>query len=71
MNLKNWETTIQQIADESIREPKESGRHKLLTAWRARLEKEPTLLKPFQIDDIVREVRNRLNAATRRTAGSV
>jgi hypothetical protein len=71
MNLKNWEATIQQIADESIREPKESGRHKLLTAWRARLEKEPTLLKPFQIDDIVREVRNRLNAATRQTAGSV
>jgi hypothetical protein len=71
MNLKNWEATIQQIADESIREPKESGRHKLLTAWRARLEKEPTLLKPFQIDDIVREVRSRLNAASRQTAASV
>jgi hypothetical protein len=71
MNLKNWEATIQQIADESIREPKESGRHKLLTAWRARLEKEPTLLKPFQIDDIVREVRSRLNAASRQTVASV
>ncbi len=62
MNLKPWEATIQQIAEESIREPKESGRHRLLTAWRARLEKEPTSLKPFQIDDIVREVRTRLNA---------
>ena len=60
MNLKNWENTIQQIADESNQEPKEAGRHRLLIAWRAKLEKEPTLLKPFQIDDIVREVRTRL-----------
>jgi hypothetical protein len=63
MNLKNWETTIKQIADESNREPKESGRHKVLTAWRAKLELEPTNLKPFQIDDIVREVRTRLKEA--------
>jgi hypothetical protein len=65
MNLKNWETTIQQITDEFNRETKEAGRHKLLTAWRARLEKEPTLLKPFQIDNIVREVRTRLTAVSR------
>ncbi len=71
MNLKPWETTIQQIAEESLREPKESGRHKLLISWRARLEQEPTLLKPFQIDDIVREVRTRLNAASRQTAVGV
>jgi hypothetical protein len=62
MNLKNWELTIQQIADESNHEPKEAGKHKILTAWRAKLEREPTLLKPFQIDDIVREVRTRLSA---------
>ncbi len=65
MNLKNWESTIQQIADESNQEPKEAGRHRLLSAWRAKLEQEPALLKPFQIDDIVREVRNRLTPVRR------
>jgi hypothetical protein len=65
MNLKNWEATIEQIANESNREPKESARQKLLTAWRAKLEQAPTLLKPFQIDDIVREVRTRLIADSR------
>ncbi len=60
MNLKNWETTIKQIADESNQQPAESGRQRLLTAWRTKLAKEPTLLKPFQIDEIVREVRTRL-----------
>ena len=38
MNLKNWEATIQQIADESNREPKQSARQRHLTAWRAKLE---------------------------------
>jgi hypothetical protein len=42
MNLKAWEATINQIADESNHEPKEMGRCKLLKAWRVRLEKEPT-----------------------------
>jgi hypothetical protein len=65
MNLTIWEATIEQIADESNQEPREAGRHRLLTAWRAKLEKEPTLLKPYQIDDIVREVRTRLIAASR------
>jgi hypothetical protein len=65
MNLKDWEATIKQIADESNQEPREAGRQRLLTAWRAKLEKEPTLLQPFQIDDIVREVRTRLIAASR------
>jgi len=65
MNMKNWETTIQQIADESNRETKEAGRHRVLTTWRAKLEKEPTLLKPFQIDHIVRAVRTRLNTVSR------
>jgi hypothetical protein len=64
MNLKNWEATIEQIADESNREPKESARQRLLTAWRAKLEQAPALLKPFQIDDIVREVRTRLIAGS-------
>jgi hypothetical protein len=65
MNLKEWETTIQQIADESNREPKEAGKQKTLTSWRARLEKEPTSLPPFQIDELVREVRRRLTVTSR------
>jgi hypothetical protein len=65
MNLKNWEATITQIADESNQEPREAGRQRLLTAWRAKLEKEPALLQPFQIDNIVREVRTRLVAGVR------
>ena len=68
MNLRIWETTIQQIVDESNAESKESGKQKILTGWRLRLEKEPTSLPPFQIDHIVREVRQRLNASVRETA---
>jgi hypothetical protein len=36
----------------------------VLMAWRFKLEKEPTLLKPFQIHGIVREVRRRLSNAS-------
>ena len=65
MNLKAWEATIQQIADELSLAPKEAGQQKILTAWRAKLEKEPTSLLPFQIDEIVREVRKKLTVASR------
>jgi hypothetical protein len=65
MNVKNWETTIEQIVAESNQQPEESGRHRLLTAWRARLGQEPTLLKPYQIDEIVRAVRTKLVAGNR------
>jgi hypothetical protein len=65
MNLKDWEATIQQIADDSNHEPKESGKQKILTAWRLKLEKEPTCLRPFQIDEIVRGVRKKLTVASR------
>ncbi len=65
MNLREWEETIQAIAEESNREVKESGRHRVLTNWRSRLEQEPTRLKPFQIDHIVRAVRTRLQPVTR------
>jgi hypothetical protein len=65
MNLRDWEQTIQQIADESNSESKESGRHRVLTTWRSRLEQEPSRLKPFQIDHIVRAVRTRLRPVTR------
>jgi|GEM_PF-1057783 len=68
MNLRVWEETIQQIVDESNSQPKESGKQKILTGWRLKLEKEPTSLPPFQIDHIVREVRQRLTIASRETA---
>ena len=73
MNLKPWEATIQQIAEESLREPKESGRHKLLIShsalgWVNRADPAQALPDP---DDIVREVRSRLNAANRQTAVGV
>jgi hypothetical protein len=60
MNLSVWEPTIQQIVAESSCEPKESGKQRILTSWRVRLEQEPTSLLPFQIDEIVRAVRGRL-----------
>jgi hypothetical protein len=60
MNLKAWEATIQQIADELSLVPKDADQHRILTAWRAKLEKEPTSLPAFQIDEIVREVRKRM-----------
>jgi len=63
MNLRNWEPLIQQFIDESIVVLTEAGKQRVLTAWRAKLEKEPTSLKSFQIDEIVREVRKRLGAA--------
>jgi hypothetical protein len=65
MNLNDWEATIQQIADESNHEPKEAGKRRVVVEWRAKLEKEPTSLHPYQIDEIVREVRKKLDAASR------
>ena len=59
MRLQEWEGTIQKIIDECGHENK--GVDRILMAWRAKLEKEPILLQPFQIDEIIREVRQRLN----------
>ncbi|MDZ4819194.1 MAG: DUF262 domain-containing protein [Planctomycetota bacterium] len=50
---------------EANHEPKESGQHNVLVAWRAKLEKEPFSLPRFQIDRIVREVRKRLIKTSR------
>jgi len=58
MRLQDWEATIQTIANECNRNL--DGANKILMAWRVKLEKEPHLLRPFQIDQIVREVRQRL-----------
>ncbi len=63
MRLEEWEVTIQEIIDECNREQKRTD--KVLLEWRVKLEKEPTLLKPFQIDEIVRAVRRRLSNASR------
>lgn len=65
MQTKEWEPIIQKIIDESDHEPREAGKARLLVQWRAKLEKEPPLLAPYQIDEIVREVRGRLDKAGR------
>jgi hypothetical protein len=61
MRLQEWEATIQEIIDECHHEQEEGDKDRILMAWRAKLEKEPTILEPFQIDEIVREVRQRLS----------
>jgi hypothetical protein len=58
LRLEPWEVTIQKIIDECNHEKK--GTDWVLAKWHANLEKEPTILQPFQIDEIVREVRRRL-----------
>jgi hypothetical protein len=62
LNPADWEATVRKIVDESNLELKEGGKNRILTAWRAKLETEPTLLSPHQIDVIVREVRRRLDS---------
>ncbi len=63
MALKERKTIIQQIVNQSIREPKEAGKQRILMGWRAKLEKEPPQFSLHQIDEIVREVRRRLKPA--------
>ena len=59
MRLQEWEVTIQKIIDECNHE--QTRVDTVLMSWRAKLEKEPTLLQPFQIDEIVRTVHQRLS----------
>ena len=61
MDLKDWEETINQIVEEIKQEPPKCGKHKILNSWRIKLEKVPTSLLPFQIDEIVREVHKRIS----------
>ena len=63
MRLQEWEVTIQKIIDECNHE--QTRVDKVLMTWRAKLEKEPTLLQPFQIDEIVRDVQQRLSNLSR------
>lgn len=62
MRLEEWEETMQAMVDECNHEQQRSDR--ILKAWRVKLEKAPTLLQPFQIDQIVRAVRHRLSRAS-------
>lgn len=59
MHLREWEGTIQQITDECNQGQKRVDR--ILMAWRVKLEEQPNPLEPYQIDGIIREVRQRLN----------
>ncbi len=65
MHLQDWEVTIQEIVDECSHESRERDRNKILVKWRLKLEKEPALLQPFQIDKIIHEVRRRLKIGSR------
>ena len=65
MNLKPWAATIQQIVDELNSDSKGRMTVKVLMAWRRKLGKEPTSLPPYQIDEIIREVRNRITGVSR------
>ena len=62
MRLEEWEVTMQTMVDECNQEQTKLDR--VLKEWRVKLEKEPTLLKPFEIDQIVRAVRQRLSNAS-------
>ena len=64
MRLDEWEVTIQKMIDECNHDQKERSEERIFKKWRVKLEQEPTLLKPFQIDVIVRAVRERLNNAS-------
>ena len=66
MRLHDWEATIQEIVDECNHEQDDMSDDRILMKWRAKLEKEPALLEPFQIDEIIREARQRLSNLSRR-----
>jgi hypothetical protein len=63
MRLQDWAGTVQQIIDECGHEQEKAD--KIFVAWRAKLEKEPTLLQPYQIDEIIRAARQRLKNPSR------
>ena len=63
MRLQDWEGTVLEIIAECGH--KQNNADKILMAWRAKLEKEPSLLNPHQIDRIIREVRERLKNPSR------
>jgi hypothetical protein len=58
--LEDWEDTIEKILAEMNQAAQRGGKRRIFDDWRSRLEKEPTLLQPYQIDMIVREVQRKL-----------
>ena len=60
MNLRKMELSIHEMTEAFNLEPRESGKNLLLKEWRTSLAKEPHLLEPFQIDQIMREIRKRI-----------
>ena len=62
LRLEDWEVTIQKMIDECNHSQKRPDG--ILKEWRVKLEKKPALLKPSQIDEIVRAVRDRLSNAS-------
>jgi hypothetical protein len=63
MTLEEKGSFVQQIVDEANHESKETGKRRVIVAWRSKFEKEPPHLLLHEIDEIVREVRRRLVAA--------
>ena len=63
MRLHEWEVAIQEIVEKCKHE--ERRQDKVLLEWRAKMEKEPSCLRPSQIDELVREVRRRLSKVSR------
>ena len=60
MTFTDRQAIVRQISDELNFAQTEVVQQGALTAWRAKLGKEPFLLPSFRIDSIVREVRKRL-----------
>ena len=61
MNLMDFEATIREMGDQVYFAPNELAKQRVMKTWRANLEKEPTSLLAFQVDEIIREVRKRDN----------
>ena len=62
MNFKDWEVIIQRLSDTFNLEKTEWDKDRVLVAWRKSLGKESHQLEPYEIDEIVREVRRRCSS---------
>jgi hypothetical protein len=68
MTFTDREAIVRQISDELSLAPTEVVQQRALTAWRAKLEKEPISLPSFRIDQIIREARKRLIVTSQSSA---
>ena len=57
MALQEIEMIVQHMIGDFSHEPNEHRKDKVLLEWREKLASEPHFFQPFQIDVIVREVR--------------